>query len=223
MNLIKLGNHHYIFNKTMHSTTKGVSIMLYKRINVEIRHNNYVHFISIENIKPYKEIIIKKNNICNGKNELTYLTQFKDNKNFVKYLGHYKTDFDMYLVTKYYKNGSLNNYINTLPMDTLMGIFGKIKIALEELDAMGYNHGDIKESNILLNGKMNPVINDLESIHDKNLPSKIITKKYSLPNGVNVNKDIWSLGVMVYFAKYKEIGKSNQIENFISHSIYSCS
>jgi len=174
-------------------------------------------------MKPYKEIIIKKNNICNGKNELTYLTQFKDNKNFVKYLGHYKTDFDIYLVTKFYKNGSLNNYINTLPMDSLMSIFSKIKTILEELDMMGYNHGDIKESNILLSSKMNPVINDLESIHDKNLPSKIITKKYSLPNGINVNKDIWSLGVMVYFAKYKEMGKSNQIENFISHSIYSCS
>ena len=223
MNLIKLGNHHYIFNKTMHSTTKGVSIMLYKRINIEIRNRNYVVFTSVENMKPYKEIIIKKNNICNGKNELTYLTQFKDNKNFVKYLGHYKTDFDIYLVTKFYKNGSLNNYINTLPMDSLMSIFSKIKTILEELDMMGYNHGDIKESNILLSSKMNPVINDLESIHDKNLPSKIITKKYSLPNGINVNKDIWSLGVMVYFAKYKEMGKSNQIENFISHSIYSCS
>lgn len=223
MNLVKLGNHHYIFNKTMHSTTKGVSIMLYKKINIEIRSRQCVEFEAIENMKPYKEIIIKKNNICNGKNELAYLTQFKDNKNFVKYLGHYKTDFNIYVVTKYYENGSLNNYINTLPMNTLMGIFSKIKTILEELDNAGYNHGDIKESNILLTSKMNPVINDLESIHDKNLPSKIITKKYSLPAGINVNKDIWSLGVMVYFAKYKEIGKNNQIENFISHSIYSCS
>ena len=220
MNLIKLGNYYYIFNKTLHSTTKGVSIMLYKKINIEIRNKNFVEFTSPENNKPYKEIIIKKNNICNGKNELTYLLKFKDNKNFVKYLGHYKTDFDIYLVTKYYNNGSLNNYINTLNMDELMIIFNKVRIILEELNEAGYNHGDIKESNILLSNKMNPVINDLESIHDRNLPSKIITRKYSLPAGINVNKDIWSLGVMVYFAKYKEVGKNNQIENFISHSIY---
>lgn len=222
MNLVKLGNHYYILKTPLHSTTRGVKILLYKRVNMQLTNKTCVEFNCIDNMKPYKEIIIKQNNITNGKNELKYLIQFKDNKNFVKYLGHYKTDFDMYLVTKYYRNGSLNNYINTLSYDSLMEIFNKIKIILEELNELGYNHGDIKESNILLNSKMNPVINDLESIHDKNLPSKIITKKYSLPQGVNVNKDIWSLGVIMYTATHKTSGKNNQIENFILQSIQTC-
>jgi serine/threonine protein kinase len=224
MNLVKLGCNYYIFNKFLHTTTRGIKIMLYKKMNIKIGTYPCVEFSCIENMKPYKEIVIKQNNISNGKNELKYLLQFKNNKNYVKYIGHYKNDFDMYLVTKYYPKGSLNNYINTIDFDTLTNIFNKIRIILEELSIEGLNHGDIKESNILLNNKMNPIINDLESIHDKNLPSKIITKKYSIPMGVNVcDKDLWSLGVIMYTARYKEKGKINQIENFILESIYNVS
>ena len=220
MNLVKLGNNYYVFNKFLHTTSRGIKIMLYKKMNIKITNKPCVEFACIDNMKPYKEIVIKQNNISNGKNELKYLTQFKDNKNFVKYLGHYKTDFDIYLATKYYSNGSLSNHINSMDLDKLTEIFNKLKLILEELNDIGFNHGDIKESNILLNSKMDPVINDLESIHDKNLPSKIITKKYSIPSGINVNKDIWSLGVIMYNATHKETGKRNQIENFILQSIY---
>lgn len=224
MNLIKLGNYYYIFNKTLHSSQKGVSIMLYKRISVEVRTHNYTDFtlINSTNIKPYKEIILKKNTYTNGSNELKYMMQLKDNKNFVKCLGYYKTEFNMYIVTKYYKNGSLLNFVNILSMNDLNSIFNKILSIIQFLDSIGINHGDLKESNILLNNKMEPVINDLESMHDKDLRSSIITKKYSLPNNINMNKDIWSLGIMKYYAKnktYPDLLKYNQIENYIISNI----
>lgn len=228
MNLIKLGNYYYIFDKTLHSSQKGVSIMLYKKINVVTRTHNYTVFNQIvipKNNKSYKEIIIKKNTYTNGTNELKYMMQLQDNKNFVKCLGYFKNEFNVYTATKYYKNGSLLNHVNTLPSGELDVIFNKILDIIEYMDSIGINHGDLKESNVLLNNKMNPIINDLESMHNKNLKSSIVTKKYTIPNNApdDINKDVWSLSVMKYYAKNKKYPpehlKYNQIENFITSNI----
>jgi len=225
MNLIKLGNYYYIFDKTLHSSQKGVTIMLYKKINVVTRTNNYVTFNQLNTTqKCYKEIVVKKNTYTNGSNELKYMMQLQDNKSFVKCLGYVKNEFNVYTATKYYKNGSLLNHVNTLQAEELDTIFNKILDIIEYMDSIGINHGDLKESNVLLNSKMNPVINDLESMHNKNVKSSIITKKYTIPNNApsNINKDVWSLSVMKYYAKNKKYPsdlKYNQIENFIITNI----
>lgn len=227
MNIIRIANYYYNFDKTLHSSNKGVTIMLYKKINLNIKINSYILFTCDENFKPYREIIIKKNTLTNGNNELKYLLKFKDNKSFIKYLGHYKTEFNVYIITKYYKNGSLSNNIYRFNSDLLLEIlYNKIKLILDYLDDLGINHGDIKETNILLNNKMEPIINDLESMHNKYKQSKIITKQYVMPGNMNLNKDIWALFVMIYHIKYKKypdiknIIKTNLIENNIINNIF---
>lgn len=218
MNIIKILNYFYIYYETLHTTSRGITIMLYKKVNIELLTDNYIIFKNVDTFKPYPKIVIKKNSVSDGNNELEYLQMFKDNKNFVKLLGFYKTSHNVYIVTKFYKNGSLSHNLYKFTNEKLLSLYDKIKNILEYLDSINLNHGDIKESNILLNNKMEPIINDLESMHNKNNTSKITTKQYSIPININMNKDIWALNVMIYHIKFKKypnisnIIKFNQIE-----------
>ncbi len=115
------------------------------------------------------------------------------------------------IIMPYCSFGSIDNLCGKIPEQTLWRIIKDISSGLEHLHGYGIMHLDIKPANILLDSQGRYVISDFglshratSLIHSYDKAKTIGGVAYmspercSIDGKVDVNSDIWSLGVTIY-------------------------
>ncbi len=169
--------------------------------------------------KSSTEYVLKRINIKNGKdidtleqlaiNEVEVLKQLNHN-NIVRFLGTpFKTNNNIYIVTQFYKDGDLLNYITKkglLDQKTAIRFLDQLSDGLLHASEKGMIHRDIKLENIFIDNDT-AVIGDFGlAIHESDeFAIGLGTKMYLPPEVVCSGKytkagDVWALGYTIYFA-----------------------
>ena len=155
-------------------------------------------------------------------NEINFLKLFSNinHENLVKTYEIYENQNDIYCIIDYVSNNNLYNYLIKNPNITLKEIKKIIKQILNGIsyiETLGIIHQDLKLENIMIkedNNNLNVKIIDfgLSIILLKNEFScgTVGTPNYMAPEIINGDEynykiDIWSLGVILYFMRYRKL------------------
>ena len=164
-------------------------------------------------------------------NEISFLKLLSNinNENLVKSYEIYENQNDIYSIIDYISNDNLYNYLIKKPNITLKEIKKIIKQILNGilyLESLGIIHQDLKLENIMIkednNNNTNIKIIDfgLSIILLKNEFScgTVGTPNYIAPEIINGDEynykiDIWSLGIILYFIRYRKLPFNNCRKN----------
>jgi serine/threonine protein kinase len=144
-------------------------------------------------------------------NEALILKTIKHH-NIIRYLDHFTAHDTGYIVTKFYKGPTLEQYINSekkvAMRDCLHNIFIPILNAVAELHKSGVIHRDLKPNNIIITKQNGPVLIDFGSAIRFQEPGKkkiLITPGFSPLEFYSENSrqgcfsDIYSLAATLYY------------------------
>lgn len=135
-----------------------------------------------------------------------------DHINVVKMYDYLATADYICLVMEFCDNGDLNSYIEKhapLPEDDIFYIMKQLIDALSYLRSMNIMHRDLKPHNVLLLGKINPIVKLTDFGLARNMTTDDMTSTFcgspiymapEILNGdkYNVKADLWSLGIIFY-------------------------
>ena len=157
-------------------------------------------------------------------NEIYFLKLFINisHENLVKTYDIFENMNDIYCVIEYVSNENLFNYINNnsnINLKQIKNISKQIINGVNYIESLGIIHQDLKLENLMVkkynnNNNINIKIIDfgLSIIMSKNdfCSGTIGTPNYMAPEIINGDEynykiDIWSLGIILYFIRYKRL------------------
>ena len=157
-------------------------------------------------------------------NEIYFLKLFINisHENLVKTYDIFENMNDIYCVIEYVSNENLFNYINNnsnINLKLIKNISKQIINGVNYIESLGIIHQDLKLENLMVkkcnnNNNINIKIIDfgLSIIMSKNdfCSGTIGTPNYMAPEIINGDEynykiDIWSLGIILYFIRYKRL------------------
>lgn len=209
----------YVYDPSAEPLGSGTFGTVFKGAELANKHNKVAIKIINRNTRKSFEALFKE-----YEKEIKNLKRIKG-KNLLEYKHSYATtDGDLYIITKFYKDGNLSDYMDRaggkLPLATALKILKLIAqtfCCLETLsmpgkkDAEVMMHRDIKPDNILMEGD-EPILADfgLTKFIPKEDRMKLMehtaqvgTPSYMSPQILGDERysykcDIWSMGVVTY-------------------------
>ena len=143
----------------------------------------------------------------------------------------------VYEILEFGKKGSLENYIKQKGFEDkkdLLIMFRSIARAVMNLHDLGFVHGDINCSNIVLINKQTPLLVDFEGTKEEGeknyssanyyYTSPEVTDTFDVMTTVRKENDIYSLGVVLYYMMTKKFpfraSKLKDMATIKKHGIY---